>query len=74
MTDDRDVPPEVERAVKPGHTLKWDPPRLMVPARRWTCTGCGDAALFDGSRVLGNATERSCAQSRASWSWLEGAR
>lgn len=61
------LPDEVTVAVKPGHTLEWDPPAALTAVRRWTCWGCGDAVLLNGNHAYGGATERNHEESIEFW-------
>lgn len=45
----------------PGHRLEYDPPAAMSRVKRWTCSACGRAVLYNG-HFYGSATTEACDQ------------
>jgi hypothetical protein len=50
----------VERAAARGHKVEDDPPHALSWVRRWTCSVCGRAVLYNGGVVYGTAVEQDC--------------
>jgi len=53
-------PTPVQRAEALGHEMEVDPPHDLSAAQRWTCKGCGAAAISYRGAVYGNAIDSSC--------------